>query len=519
MKRFWTRPFDLRTLILFFVLLSVLATLCNALIVAYRVQREALIHSALEANAAYAAKVASSIGAFLRSAQGRLQYSTEELAEKWNDPAALSTEANRLHSQDADFDSIAIVDVSGKVLQIAPSSLALSGQIVSSEAMKLAIKSRRPSVSSAYVSISGNLVVFISQPVLSASGELLGVIGGSVYLLRQSTLHTVISSHFHHEGTFVFVADANRRLLYHPDPDRIGEVLHDSTTTDAALRGEAGSMEKTSYLGIPMIAGFAPVPDAHWAVVAQQPREKALAALQPLMLDMTLGVIPAGIAGLALILAGTALISRPLRQLTAAASQLGAPETSSNLLRIHAWYSDAAAIREALLSGVQLLQQRLGRLSFEAQFDALTELANRRAMMELLNALAKGRRPYALLMMDIDFFKKVNDTFGHDAGDVALKHVADIVKKSSRAADLACRMGGEEFALVMPDTSLEIARLIAERIREFVAVSPVPGVGGLTISIGIACTGSDIDSPEAVLKRADDRLYHAKRNGRNQVAA
>lgn len=519
MKRFWTRPLDLRSLILFLVLLSVFATLGNSFIVAYHVQREALIHSALEANGAYAAKLASSIGAFVQSAQGRLQYSASVLAEQWSDPSVLSQEAARLHSQDADFDSIVIADARGTILETAPGSLNLQGQTASAQGLKQALATRRQLVSSAYVSMSGNLVVFIVQPIVSSSGEFLGVIGGAVYLLRQSALHTVISSHFHREGTFVFVTDSNRRLLYHPDSSQIGDVIHQSKTADAALRGEAGAWEVRNYQGVPVVAGYAPVPDAGWAVVAQQPKDRALAALQPLMLDMAVGVIPAGVIGLASILAGAAFISRPLRQLSAAAKQLGAPETSMALLRVNAWYRDAAAIRQAMLAGVQLLQQRLGRLSYEAQYDALTELANRRAMVSLLDVLTKSGQQYAVLALDIDHFKKVNDTFGHDMGDVALKHISDIIRENSRAADLACRTGGEEFTLVMPDTPVDVARRIAERIREHVATNPVSGVGPLTISIGVACTVSRTTKPETVLKQADERLYSAKRNGRNQVVA
>ncbi|EIU3230780.1 GGDEF domain-containing protein [Pseudomonas aeruginosa] len=172
-----------------------------------------------------------------------------------------------------------------------------------------------------------------------------------------------------------------------------------------------------------------------------------------------------------------------------------------------------------MLAGVQLLQQRLGRLSYEAQYDALTELANRRAMNSLLDVLTQGGQPYAVLAMDIDHFKRVNDTFGHDAGDVARQHVSDIIKRNSRAADLACRVGGEEFNLVMPDTSAAVARQIAERIREHVASSPVPGVGPLTISIGVACKVDRAATSETVLKQADEHLYKAKQNGRNRVEA
>lgn len=512
-------PVDLRGLILLFVLLSVLATLCNSLFVAYRVQRQALINSTLEANGAYAAKVASSIGEFLGEAHSRLNYSAKTLAEHWHDPSKLHEEALRLQAQDTDFNSIAIVDAAGKVLQAYPDTLQITGSTVSSEGIVQALKERRPVVSTAYVSLAGNLVVFISQPVLNRSGEFLGVVGGSVYLLKQSVFHTVISRHFHHGGTFAFVADSNRRLLYHPDQKRIGEVLGSSPTVDAALRGEVGTMAAPNYQGIPMLSGFAPVPDANWAVVVQQPTERSLAPLEPLMRDMILGMVPAGIVGVGLILLGTTLIARPLRQLSAAANQLAAAETAGELQRINAWYRDASAIRQAMLTGVQLLQQKFGQLSHEAQSDPLTGLANRRVMASVLDLLTKTGQRYSVLALDIDHFKRVNDTFGHDAGDVALKTVADILKHNSRTADVVCRAGGEEFTLVLPDTPLETARAIGERIREHVADTEIPGVGRLTISIGVACQGDEAVTPESLLKRADERLYRAKEGGRNRVEA
>jgi diguanylate cyclase (GGDEF)-like protein len=481
------------------------------------VQRDALIHSTLEANGAYAAKVASSIGEFLGAAHSRLTYSANTLAEHWNDPLVLREEAVRLQAQGTDFNSIAIVDARGTVLQAYPDTLQIAGNPLSSQGIVQALKERRPLVSTAYVSLAGNLVVFISQPVFNPSGEFLGVVGGSVYLLKQGVFHTVISSHFHHEGTFAFVADGNRRLLYHPDQKRIGDILGSSSSVDAALRGEGGSMAAPNYKGVPMLTGFAPVPDAHWAVVVQQPTQRSLATLDSLMREMVVGMIPAGIVGFGLILLCTRLIARPLRQLSAAANQLAASETLDQLQRVNAWYRDASAIRQAMLTGVQLLQQKLGQLSHEAQSDPLTGLANRRAMDGVLALLTKAGQHYSVLALDIDHFKRVNDTFGHDAGDVALKQVADILKHNSRSADVACRAGGEEFTLILPDTPLEIARSIAERIRQQIADTEIPGVGRLTISIGIACLSADVATAESVLKLADERLYRAKEGGRNRV--
>ena len=519
MKRWSRKPLTLRLLILVFVLLAALATLGNSLVVAYTVQRSALIHTTLEANRAYAAKVASSISEFIDSAQRNLAFSANILATHQGDRGVLRAEAMRLQSQDTYFNSIAIVDAHGKVLEAYPDSLQIVGTTLRSVGVQQALQLKQPAVSQAYVSIAGNLVVFISQPIVSPTGEYLGLVGGSVYILKQSVLHTIIGSHFHHEGTYAFVTDANRRLLHHPEAPRVGELLKGSPTVEAALRGETGAMEVPNTQGVEMLAGYAQVPGANWAVVAQQPRDLSLAPLGLLMKDMFFGLIPASLLGVLLIWGGALLITRPLRQLAYSAERLSAPETPGELRSIRTWYREAAAIRQALLTGVGLMQQKLGRLSQEAQSDALTGLANRRALGAALAALEQSGLSYAVLLLDIDHFKRVNDSWGHDAGDEALRRVAGVLRDSSRSEDLACRSGGEEFVLLLPGTNLEAARSIAERIRETVAGTLIPQVGKVTVSIGVAVGGRTSLSSDAVLKQADQRLYSAKQTGRNRVVS
>ncbi|OLS63991.1 sensor domain-containing diguanylate cyclase [Pseudomonas putida] len=514
-----SRRLDLRFLMLAFAIFSALATLANSLAVAYGVQRDALIHATLEANHAYAAKVASSIGAFIKSAHAHLGYSALQLAEDFDNPRLLHTEAKRLQAQDEDFNTVVITDAGGKVLHSHPDDLLTLGSNLDSEEMQRAVEQRRPLISHAYTSATGNLMVFVSQPVFAADGSFLGVVGGAVYIRKDSALSTVVSNHFHHDGTFAFVADRNRRLLHHPDNTRIGEVLNTSATVDAALRGETGSMAVDNYKGVPMLAGYAPVENADWAVVAQQPRAIALATLGKLMQSMFLDLLPASIVGLLLLWIGARWITRPLQQLADNATHLSQPQTIDELGRIKAWYKEPAAIRQALIASVQLLHRKIGRLSEEAQSDPMTGLANRRAMTAALELLDQTQRPYSALALDIDFFKRVNDTYGHDAGDVALKQVAAIIAGQSRSGDLACRAGGEEFVLLLPDTSLAEAGIIAERIRAQLEASVVPGVGSITLSIGVACRSAQRDNASDVLKHADDNLYRAKESGRNRVVS
>jgi two-component system cell cycle response regulator len=167
------------------------------------------------------------------------------------------------------------------------------------------------------------------------------------------------------------------------------------------------------------------------------------------------------------------------------------------------------------------------QLSIEmAITDALTGLYNRRYMETHLGALveqAAGKsKPLTLLVLDIDHFKAINDTFGHDVGDDVLREFALRIRKSIRGIDLACRYGGEEFVVVMPETDMAVATMVAERLRRRIASEPFSIQQGartleVTISIGIAALKRRDDKAAQILKRADEALYRAKRDGRNRV--
>jgi two-component system cell cycle response regulator len=157
--------------------------------------------------------------------------------------------------------------------------------------------------------------------------------------------------------------------------------------------------------------------------------------------------------------------------------------------------------------------------------DGLTGLHNRRYMETHLRTLvdeahASGRS-LSLLVADIDFFKSVNDTYGHDVGDDVLKEFAVRFRRNTRGVDLACRLGGEEFVVIMPDTGLEAAEHVAERLRRAIASEPfiIEGQDALkvTASVGLATLELPDDKPDTLYKRADQALYAAKRKGRNRV--
>jgi diguanylate cyclase (GGDEF)-like protein len=166
------------------------------------------------------------------------------------------------------------------------------------------------------------------------------------------------------------------------------------------------------------------------------------------------------------------------------------------------------------------------RMETMATTDGLTGLVNHRTFQERLSEmLARAERSsghHALILTDIDHFKKVNDTYGHPVGDQVLKGVAQVVRDCVRKVDLAARYGGEEFAIVLESTDREGAKLLAERIRQEVqkqVFSSEKGNFSVTLSLGIAVYPEDGNEKPVLIHNADQSLYHAKHGGRNRAVA
>ena len=161
------------------------------------------------------------------------------------------------------------------------------------------------------------------------------------------------------------------------------------------------------------------------------------------------------------------------------------------------------------------------RLSQLASRDALTNLLNRREMERLLKAaVAKSqedRTPLSVILMDVDHFKGVNDTYGHDMGDQALLIVADAISGAIRGSDAGCRWGGDEFFIILQGASLQVAGRVGERIRRTVETAEMPFDGHVTVSVGVAPFNTESDNELQLFKNADEALYQAKRAGRNAV--
>ncbi|WP_312830527.1 sensor domain-containing diguanylate cyclase [Pseudomonas rhodesiae] len=508
---------DLRRLILLLSVVVSVATLANALYSAYKVQKQQLIDSTIEANRVYAAKLSVSIEQFLYAAQQQVSYSARILGAKGYDHELATLEAERLRRQTDSFNSVTMVSAGGYVIAVSPETIKIKGAKLKSPGAIEALRERRPLISKPYVSAAGNLVVIVSSPVFSESGRYLGYVGGTIYLRQKSILHDLIGVHFYRDESYIYIVDSDRVIIYHPDKDRIGTV-EGNAVVDKVVSGADGGTSVINSLGVEMLAGYASIKSVGWGVVSQQSSRKALLPVDTLIYQTVLGMMPVAVLGIFGIFWLAGFISRPLRQLADCARTMEASESVRKITNVGSWYFESAQIKRALLQGLALMQDRIGRLNREVQTDPMTGLLNRRALSGILDLLRSEVRPFSVVTLDIDHFKRVNDTYGHDIGDLVLVKLSEIIRSCSRDGDYSCRLGGEEFLVLLPNVSLSAAAEFAERLRGTVASSTIDVVGSITVSLGVAHWPGSADEISDALKIADEEMYRAKQQGRNRVS-
>lgn len=399
--------------------------------------------------------------------------------------------------------------------------------------------------------------VDVAVPVLGPDGQLAGVLGAHMSWtwsneIRDTLLRTVDPA----LQTSIWILRSDGRTLLGPD--------YDATPIDpVVLAGLAGGTNRTFIdrrNGPAALTAVTPAASANadnglgWLVVARRPLATAFAmadqlALSILAVGLGLGMLGVGIAWL---LANR--ITRPLTQLSEQVDRIGRDPAVTMVEREHG-SSDiqtlSASVRSLLrrigsaedaqdeaMRAAEGMQQRMDEktrslgehisaLQQLADTDPLTRLLNRRAFLvfagDAMNYYRRYGRGIGILVVDIDFFKRVNDTFGHGAGDDVIEAVGKVIQGEVRTTDKVARFGGEEFVVLLRETEVDGAAALAERIREKIAATMIDGRGhgeiNVTVSIGLAMAeGRDRDIAD-VIERADHALYAAKTGGRNQVVS
>ena len=516
------RTLNLRQLILLLTVSTAMLILANTFYTSYKTQRTLLVEQTLEANQAYASKLASNIEDFLVAAQQQLAFAAQDVLLTEQNPQALGHIVERLIKQTNSFNSVLIVDSQATVKAASETMRSMLGEKLRSAGSLQALKERKPLISQPFTAIVkahiNRSIVFISQPIFDAQGVYLGFVGGSIYLNEKSILHSLLGEHYHADRAFVYAVSQEGRLIYHQDGYRIGELVDDNPVVNKVTLGQSGSKQLVNTLGVEMLAGYAYVPSAGWGVVTQRSMEATLSSMNQQMWVVAKHSFPFFVLIMWVVWIVSRWISRPLWQLAHSAGYLDRPDVKADISNVSVWYFEAAQLKRAMLRGLAGLNRKIGQLSLENITDPLTGLVNRRGMQAMLDEWEEAEQPFSIIMADIDYFKRINDQFGHDVGDQVLQFLAQRMQESSRPDDLVCRSGGEEFILLLPKTDASVALNAAERLRQRVASEVCPSIGQtVTLSFGVASWPCGNATIAEVMKSADSALYVAKEAGRNRV--
>ena len=378
-------------------------------------------------------------------------------------------------------------------------------------------------------------VMIIAAPIEAGDGHFLGVLAAKINF---RTIDEILKRFSLGKTGEVYLIDRGGTLIVTSRSILLPFMTAKLTagTTQALFEKEASSLEYTDYHGKEVVGTLNRLPLLDWGVVAAVGRKEAYAQivrLQSLTVLMVSGLLLG--VGLTAYLLGLSIV-RPLDSLTKGAAKVAEgnlevdlpivsrgevgymTEVFNNMVtRLRQGREELAAINKTL-------KEKNRELEEIAVTDSLTGLYNRKHLIETLtHELARGQRydhPVSVLMIDIDHFKRYNDTFGHLAGDRVLAKMASIFIESLRRIDYVARYGGEEFLVMLPETESQEALSAAERIRTRVAGETFTHHNekvSITVSIGIAGFPENGRSLESIIASADAALYRAKRRGRNRV--
>lgn len=503
-----SRKINLRTILIGFSTGGIV--LCSSLLLGSIsiLQRSEIERNLLEGNRAYAIKLAGSVDRILSNSHKDMEWSAGQI-HGVKDVGRISNIIDRLQSSPGYFNSVALISSERKLIYASPKELNTVGLIVQSKNSRDATTLQKPLISEPFTTSAGNYAIVVSYPVFSFDKKYVGYIGGTIYLRKKSMLSEILSQHYYDNHTKISIISNDGDVIYSDEEGLIGNkiTLDDEIKKNILLNKEKYLQNKNGYL-----IGYARVSRTNWTVFITTEPGNVSITLMRIVKDASWIIFSIVIFMIFISIYISRKISSPLEKLAKATGFKDSKETLALLPEINCWYAESVELTEAIHKHVLMMFTRVKSLKEEVMTDPLTGILNRRGFNKMV-ATYVHVPCCSIIAIDIDHFKRVNDTFGHEAGDEVLVSFAVLLKNISRIHDVFARFGGEEFIILLPDTSLKDTFLLAERIREDVEKTEFPLVGRITISAGI----SGDDEIESLLKQADEALYKAKANGRNQV--
>ena len=472
------------------------------------------------------------------------------------DPAALREVLENLQSGYSDYSWIGFADPTGKVVA-ATGGLLEQASVAQRPWFKSGLLG--PTVGDVHEAAllaklltpqaSGEPFRFVDVafPVQNSAGETIGVLGAHLSWEFASTLRRVaLDASYPANSAEILILSRDGKVL-------LGATLSSVPFAQervALLKSEktGGFVDETTgeraLVGFATVEAHAEYPGLGWIVAARQTQSTALAPVYSMIWAIAGVGLGVAVLGLVLAIVMARGIAAPIRALTAEADKLGR-EAGAQMLSRHGGSLEVAHLSTALRSllrriwvaeertheaerraaeGAEQYAHDIRVLRAMADTDPLTNLMNRRAFLGAANDAfqyyKRYERPIAALVVDIDHFKKVNDTYGHAAGDAVIKRVGELIGETLRTTDKLARFGGEEFVVLLREVDEEQAKALGNRARECIAALPIQYgqmAIDVTVSIGVTLVAKADRDIQDTIERADKALYMAKNTGRNRV--
>ncbi|RUL54021.1 sensor domain-containing diguanylate cyclase [Lysinibacillus antri] len=518
MKILFKRKFKLTTLLISLICTSVVLITVFLLFASYQFEKKSLTDTYLSLNSSKSEKISSSVNFLSKSMRISLQETTKYLRDH---PEMTDKEIQQylelLRSNSRYFNSLSWTDETGLVRNVAPITVGLKGNYVSG-VLKDSVNAKVPMLAPPFTGLTGRMMVFMSEPYFDHNGNYRGIIGGAIFLQEQNVLSEILGNDIIDEtGSYYFVVGPNGKLLFHPDSKRIGEFVEGNPMIPKLLNGQSGMERIVNSKGVPMLAAYNFIPEIGWGVVQQTPVSYIDGLLKKHIQNLLLTILFPFFIILVVSISFAKKLAKPFIDLADVVNQFGSDTKIQPPVHQSHWNREADLLTKSLIIAVEAVEKNKNKLVEEAMTDSLTGLPNRRKLNEMMVSLANQKQLFSLVAMDIDHFKSINDTYGHQGGDEVLKYLAKTVRSLIREKDMFFRYGGEEFVLLMSDTNTSEAYMMAERIRTTIADTISPIGKSITVSLGISEFPIHTQSLGDLFIFADKALYQSKTNGRNQV--
>lgn len=513
------RKFKLMTLLVMLVTASVLLISAIHLLTSYQSEKAVLMDATLASNYSKAKKIGEGADSLFLSMRSSLRTTADYLTaigsitdEEVQDRIELVRTASGY------FNSMTWIDETGLVRAISPISVGLKGKQGSATALE-AIQAKATFISAPYVGPTGRHLILITEPFYENNGRYRGIIGGTIYLQEENVLNAFLAEKGRDpNGSYYYVTGPDGTLLYHPDDDRIGDNASTNPIIQRLMAGESGTGRVTNTQGVDMLAAYSYLRETGWGIVQQTPMRSVKQQLMDHVRKNLLYLVLPFVAVLLISIIFARKLAAPVKNLADLVSEMTAGKLESLPPMKPHWNKETDVLMTTVAMAFDRVHEQNEWLVKEASTDALTGLANRRTMTEMMGTWSAESRMFTIMIMDIDHFKKVNDMYGHQTGDEVLKYLADHVRSFVRPGDRCFRYGGEEFVVLMPNTAVAEALQVAESMRETISQRISPTGEPITLSLGLAEYPAHSASAEEAFGYADEALYRAKAGGRNRVS-